>query len=493
MTALQDERATNPALSCVPAALPGLKALPVEEGLKATAMKILFVNRFFFPDHSATSQMLSDLAFHLAKAGHEIEIITSSRTYDGTEKLKARETVGGVKVVRLPVTGFGRAKLLGRSLDYLSFYLAAFFSLLWRVRTGDIVVAKTDPPMLSVLTAPLCALKGACQINWLQDLFPEVAAALGEGPSALQKAAMALLRAARNASLKSARLNIVIGEAMAARLKSLGVSESRIGIIQNWADGALIRPIAPQNNPLRKAWGLEEAFVIGYSGNLGRAHDIGTFLAAIEALEDYALAPDQPATPAAKPGPAFSADARLPQARLCFLFTGGGVQMEALKREVMRRKFKSVLFRPYQPRALLSESLSLPDVHLISLKPGLEGLIVPSKYYGIAAAGRPAIFVGHEAGEIAKMLCGSATGFAVREGDGEGLARAILALAEDKDLAALQGRGARQLFEAELDFPIAAAAWQKALIEAGCTTKAGVAKAGRARFSRKLSAPKKTV
>ncbi len=455
-------------------------------------MNILFVNRFFFPDHSATGQLLTDLAVHLAGSGHQITIITSARTYEGTGRLQARETVRGVKVVRLPTTGFGRAKLLGRSLDYLSFYLAASLSLLWRVRAGDVVAGMTDPPMLSLLTAPLCALKGAWSVNWLQDLFPEVAAALAESPGALQKAAMALLRAARNASLKSARLNIAIGEAMAARLQSLGVSESRIKVIPNWADGASIRPIAPQDNPLRQAFGLEGAFVIGYSGNLGRAHDIETFLAAIEALEDHAPAPDQAATPAAMPGSAFSAQARLPQGRLRFLFTGGGVQMEALKREVMRRKFQNVLFRPYQPRALLCQSLSLPDVHLISLRPELEGLIVPSKYYGIAAAGRPAIFVGHEAGEIAQILCGSATGFAVREGDGEGLVRAILALSGDKGLAGLQGRQARQLFEAEFDFPIAAAAWEKALIEAGCGTKAETAEPGRARSSRKRSVPKKT-
>jgi len=440
-------------------------------------MKILFVNRFFYPDHSATSQMLSDLAFALAGRGYAVEVVTSSLSYDGSERFKARENIGGVTIVRLPGTGFGRARLLGRSLDYLSFYLAALASLLWRVRAGDIVVAKTDPPMLSLLSAPICALKGAAQINWLQDLFPEVAEALGIGKGRVQKTGLALLRALRNASLKSAHMNIVLGERMAAKLKSLGLKESQIKIIANWADGCAIRSIEAEHNRLRKEWGFGRAFVVGYSGNLGRAHDWRTFLAAIEALEGKALAPDR----AAAPGP----QARAPLAEIgewpaLWLFIGGGAGMEALKREAERRLLKSIVFQPYQPRELLSDSLSLPDLHLISLRPELEGLIVPSKYYGIAAAGRPAIFVGDPGGEIARLLEDSASGSGVAQGDGEGLARAILALAGDPELAARQGERARALFEARFDLPLAIEAFEAVLADAACATKAGAAKAKRA-------------
>ena len=350
-------------------------------------------------------------------------------------------------------TSFGRASLLGRTVDYLTFYLAALFSLIWRVRPGDLVVAKTDPPMLSALTVPLSHIRGARAINWLQDVFPEVAEELGIGTWRAQRPLLALLRAMRNATLCRASVNVVLGHGMARKLIEFGVPDGRIRIIPNWARGELIRPVAPQGNALRKEWGLDGAFVAGYSGNLGRAHDIETFLAAIAALEETALA----AAGMSLPGGALECAAR----KVRWLFTGGGAQMEKLKSEVQKRKLRSVLFQPYQPWERLSESLSVPDVHLISLRPSLEGLIVPSKYYGIVAAGRPAIFVGDPNGEIAQAIRRSATGFAVCEGDGAGLVEAILTLAGEPELAAVQGLRARALFEAEFDFPHIIAAWRK--------------------------------
>ena len=248
-------------------------------------MKLLFVNRFFFPDHSATSQILSDLAFELAGRGYQIEVITSFLSYDGSRKLKRRETVRGVTVIRLPTSAFGRGNLLGRAIDYLTFYLAAFFCLMRRVQRGDIVVAKTDPPLLSLLTAPVCRLKGAWAVNWLQDLFPEVAEALDLGKGVVEHTLFSLLRHLRNATLRGAGINIVIGKRMAAKLSAIGVPPSKIQIISNWANGSLVCPIARKDNALAKEWCLEDQFIIGYSGNLGRAHDIDTFLAAISALE----------------------------------------------------------------------------------------------------------------------------------------------------------------------------------------------------------------
>ena len=171
-----------------------------------------------------------------------------------------------------------------------------------------------------------------------------------------------------------------------------------------------------------------------------------------------------------------------------WLFIGGGAQMEALKREVESRNLTSVLFKPYQPQELLSESLSLPDVHLISLRPELEGLIVPSKYYGIAAAGRPAIFVGDPEGEIAKTITQSETGFVVREGDGASLAGAILTLASEPGLASVQGERARALFEAEFDFPVALETWEKVIREVHCASSYSVPPLGQPEMPDRASA-----
>src|SRR5688572_28796716 len=111
-------------------------------------MRLIFINRYFHPDHSATSQMLSDLAFALADRGHEVAVITGRQRYDApTDTLPPRETASGVAIHRVWTTRFGRANLIGRTIDYATFYLTAGWRL-WRLaRPGDVVVAKTDPPM----------------------------------------------------------------------------------------------------------------------------------------------------------------------------------------------------------------------------------------------------------------------------------------------------------------------------------------------------------
>ena len=160
-------------------------------------MRVIFLNRYFYPDHSATSQMLSDLAFFLAGAGHEVCVVTSCQRYDDAAAgLPLRERIDGVEVHRVRTTRFGRDNLVGRAADYATFYLAAGWRL-WRIaRAGDVIVAKTDPPLISVVAWLIARWRGARLVNWVQDVFPEVAEALGvralAGPQA------GLLRRLRN-------------------------------------------------------------------------------------------------------------------------------------------------------------------------------------------------------------------------------------------------------------------------------------------------------
>ena len=353
--------------------------------------KILFVNRFFYPDNSATSQLLADLTFDLASEGEAVEVVTSRLRYDGpgTEPL-TDEMVQGVHVHRVWSSRFGRTHLLGRALDYFTFYVAAMWMLWRQVNRNTVVVAKTDPPLLSLIVAPVVRWRGATLVNWLQDLFPEVAAALGvrwvRGP------ALSLLRRARNASLRAARTNVVLGRRMEARVLAQGVPAAQVRIIPNWADGEAVQPLAREANPLRATWALQGQFVVGYSGNLGRAHEFETFLEAADALTE--------------------------RREVVFLFIGGGAQRAAVEHAARQRGLANVLFRPYQPRTRLSESLGVADVHLVSLNPALEGLIVPSKFYGIAAAGRPTLFVGDVDGEIPQVLRDAECGYAVASGEG---------------------------------------------------------------------------
>lgn len=135
--------------------------------------RLIFINRFFYPDHSATSQILSDLAFHLANEGHEIHVITSRQIYDDSRAaLAGYETVNAVHVHRVASTQFGRSALLGRAFDYLSFYRSVRRSLTELTGPNDLIIAKTDPPLLSVVAGAVARRRGARLVNWLQDNLP---------------------------------------------------------------------------------------------------------------------------------------------------------------------------------------------------------------------------------------------------------------------------------------------------------------------------------
>jgi glycosyltransferase involved in cell wall biosynthesis len=372
--------------------------------------RVVFVNRYFHPDHSATSQIASDLAFHLVRRGWDVAVITGRQRYDDSNaRLAARETAHGVQIVRVWSTRFGRAMLAGRAIDYATFYLSAFFAMLARTRRGSVIVALTDPPLISVVAAIAATLRGARLVNWLQDLFPEVAEALGM-PS------LRVLRGPRNWSLRRARRNVVLGDRMAERVPNART-------IHNWADADL-HPVP------RRA---EEHLVAGYSGNLGRAHDADTILAAMRLLPDVR-----------------------------FVFTGGGAQLDRVRREAG----SNLSFRPYAPREQLSESLSSMDVHLVTLQPSMEGLIVPSKFYGILAVARPVIFIGAKDGELARLIVASGCGYVVAPGDSEGLTLILRELANDRERAREMGRRGLTLYQERFAPARPFSEWEAVLEEA---------------------------
>ena len=273
---------------------------------------VVFVNRFYAPDLSATSQMLGGIATGLAAAGFDITVVTSRQRYDdAAARLPRRESIAGVNVVRVWSTRFGRDQLLGRAVDYLSFYASTFFTLLWLLRRNSIVVAKTDPPLVSLVCAPAAWLRGAKLVNWLQDVFPEVAEVLGSGK--WPRWLMHLLKVLRDATCRAAVANVVLGERMRERLVAQGLPAPRFTIIPNWADDRQIVPTPTSEARLRGELGWAGHFVVAYCGNLGRAHDYETLLEAAQLLRD--------------------------DARLGFLVAGGGAGMVRLQAAVNRDQY----------------------------------------------------------------------------------------------------------------------------------------------------------
>ncbi len=400
--------------------------------------RVIFVNRYFYPDMSATSQILFDLTRRLVQGGVDVHIVCSRQLYeDPSANLPAVDIVEGIHVRRVWTSSFGRGRLTGRAIDYVSFYLAAAIALLSLARPGDVIVAKTDPPLISVIAAIVARLRRATLINWLQDIFPEVASHLDANP--LPKGLDAVLRRVRDASLRTARVNVVLGKRMRDYVAARGIPLDRIRIIENWADGGAIEPLPSHASQLRSSLGLKDQFVVSYSGNLGRAHDFHTMLDAAEKL------------------PADSG--------ITFLMIGGGANMANFRNEVAKRVLTNVQFLPYQSREILSDSLAAADIHLACLLPALEGLIVPSKFYGILAVGRPLIFIGDTDGELARIIKNSRLGAVVRVGDGKALSDCIVKLKASRNEIDEMGVRARQLFIESYTVERGAGQWMELLSE----------------------------
>lgn len=385
----------------------------------ATRPRVVFANRFFWPDHSATAQILTDLAVDLASAGWNVTVIASRLLYDGGEvPLAAHERFSGVRIVRVRTTRFGRGGLLGRACDYLSFYIAGFVAALRVLRCGDVLVVKTDPPLLQVPLGWAARLRGARQVNWLQDVYPELA--LGLGVRALNGVPARLLAGLRRRSLQRSARTVVIGGRMRDRIIAAGAPPASVREIHNWGDDTVLAaPAGP--SPLRAEWGLTgERMVVGYSGNLGRAHDLATMIDAAGLLAED-------------------------QAPIDFLFVGGGALRRQLEAERSERGLSSIVSQPYQPRQALPQSLTVADLHWLSLKPELEGLIVPSKFYGAAASGRPLLFIGDPDGEVARLIAKHRCGWSFAPGDPVAVATLLRRLATDRGELAERGARARAM------------------------------------------------
>jgi len=340
--------------------------------------------------------------------------------------------VNGVTVHRVAAPSEGPHGLAQRAFAYAAYSLGARRAAMSLVSPGDVVIVKTDPPLLAPALAHLAKARGARVVAWLQDLFPEVAVEYGvpgmRGPVA------AVLRRVRDRALAEMDAVVAIGDAMAARVRAVrDVDPARVHVIHNWADGRAIVPLAPESNALRRRWNPGGAFLVAYSGNLGRVHEFDTLLGAAARL-------------AGDPG-------------IRFMVVGRGPRLAEVSSRARRMGLANLGFEPHQERSALAQSLGAADAHVVVLRPAFEGLVLPSKLYGILAAGRPAIFVGSVTGETGRILAQAGAGVAVATGDAEGLAAAIRRLRDDAALCAAMGARARKALEERYDMALALAHW----------------------------------
>src|SRR5438105_4902743 len=239
----------------------------------------------------------------------------------------------------------------GRLSNYAS-YLVASALRAATVTRPDVVLAWTDPPLIGGIASAIARLRRVPLVLGVQDVFPEIAEQLQVLNNA---AAVRVLRIASTVALRHAKTVVSLGRDMNRRLVERGVAENKLTIVTNWADGELIKPL---NGPskFREQLGLEDQFVVMHSGNVGLSQDFGNILEAATLLAQYS-------------------DIKL-------VIAGDGAASSRVASEIKRLGLPNVRLVGYQPKAELADSLGAADIHLVSLRPGLAGYIVPSKIYG---------------------------------------------------------------------------------------------------------------
>lgn len=399
---------------------------------------IVILNRFYWPDVAATAQMLTDLAEDLAARGWAVTVITGTTTYDaiGTAGL-ADEQRNSVRIRRIRGTRFGRNRLVGRMTDYISYLFGATLQLL-RVDKPDAIVAMSDPPFVLAPALLVAWLRGTKVVYWVQDLFPQIAAALG----VVDANSFVYRCAKRIADSLNRRCDLVIalGPRMATALVEAGAPPSRTNYVHNWADGEAIKPIPNEANDFLREHDLFGRFVVLYSGNAGRAHTFDAVL--------------------------FAAQSLLSDSRIVFVFIGGGNRIPAIRRAAAERGLHNIRFFDYVPRERLAHSLSAASVSLVTEDPSVVGLLVPSKTYGILASGRPIIFVGSAHSDVGLVVSDASCGVIIAPDDGPALAKTIRDLSNNSGLAAEWGARARQAAEQLYTRSVATDRWME-IVERG--------------------------
>jgi colanic acid biosynthesis glycosyl transferase WcaI len=323
--------------------------------------------------------------------------VAAGRSHDGRDTSPDREGTEGIVVVRCG--GGEHGSSLARRALAQAFLLPRLLLRVLSLPRHDVVVTMTDPPMLFLLGPLIRRLKGSRLIHWAHDLYPDVAAASGLIDA--KGVPFHVLRTLSLAALRRHDRVVAVGECMRERLESSGIPPSLLLTAPNVWAGDGIRPVS-RHSAWRRTRGLSGKFTVMYSGNFGRAHDFQTILDAAGLLE-----------------------ARR-EDNVLFLLSGDGPKAGFLRGEVSRLGLANVRFLQRVPEEELSESMGAGDLHLVTMSPEMCGLVVPSKFYGVAASGRPCIFVGPLGSEIAREITTRGLGLRVAPGDARALSEAIL-------------------------------------------------------------------
>jgi colanic acid biosynthesis glycosyl transferase WcaI len=378
-------------------------------------MRLLLLNQYYPPDTAPTGRMLHDLAQALISRGHAVRVICSQRTYDGSPRRPAREQLDGVEIVRLPAWGFGRQRFVGKLCDYGSFAALLALRLAFNRFCPDMILSMATPPYLGLIARAATCFRRVRHAHWVMDLYPDIMAAHWGTGEKDRGSGFRFLQFCARRTFGGASLVVALGPHMATRVARY-VPGGRVEWVPLWGGAELEgggTEVRGQPSEIR-----DESSVIGsqasglktqdspalsslrlmYSGNMGLGHRFGEFLELARRL--------------GKDGPQW-------------VFAGGGKRRGEIEAFAAAHPEARIELRPYAPAGQLQQHLASADVHLASLDPAWQGLMVPSKIQGIFSVGRPVVFVGGMENGIAEWIRNSGGGWCVSPGDVDALAEAL--------------------------------------------------------------------
>jgi len=375
-------------------------------------VRVLLLNLYYPPDTSATAKM-AEIVVQALAAVHEVTVVCGRPSYDPTErrlwKLWQEEQTARVRVIRVGSTDYPRTQMKKRVLNYLSYVLLAVPRALFV--PCDVVLAMTDPPFEGIIGALVSVLKSKPYVYNIRDMYPDMAVggAIVE-PGLLARVWEKLHRWA----LRRAIRVVVLGEDMRNRILKKNVSPERVMVIRDGTEinGGAVTPTLDRD--VIRAIRGDFRFVLLHAGNLGFYGAWHTLLAGARELQPDGVG---------------------------LVFVGDGAQRQQIERAATG--MSNVRFLPFFSPAQIPSVLAAADAHLITVKRGLEGVVVPSKMYGILAAGKPIVAVAPEECDVVSL--GKAKGFALSaDPDVPGqFVRRVREMAEDGALVSAMGRAGR--------------------------------------------------
>jgi glycosyltransferase involved in cell wall biosynthesis len=413
------------------------------------APKLLVLCQLFYPELVSTGQTLTELCEELVSMGVDVEVICGPPTVlHRKERIPKYIEYKGIRIRRVWGTRFPKLNLLGRVTNQITFAFSVLFHFLFHHPNRPILVL-TNPPFLAVVCAYLRIMKiGTPYIYLIFDIYPDTAVHLG---LLKEKGLLSKLWNKLNMFVfKNSSAIIVIGrcmkEVITGKMETLGFSvDGRLYNIHVWCDDELIRSVLGKENPLRRKFNIQDKFVVGYFGNMGRFHDMETIMQASEILKE--------------------------NSDIVFLFVGEGHKKQWMINYARKKGLQNCRFHTYVERKDLGFLMSLADVGLVSLSEGQEGLSVPSKTFGLMAAGVPVIAVMSAISEIARVVQEENCGILVKPGRKKDLANAILRLYNNRNKLKTMGQKGLEAIEKKYNLRMASKQYRDVIMQVGSSRR----------------------